>query len=293
MKKKGQTGVIIIVILIIIVAAFFLFKEGYIHLGPTTTVTTSSSVNPFLPISLNITSATPLAHLYTNEQINVISTISNDRDSYINVVLLPYGCSFLPIQNKSVSIPPDSPSSIQWNFSSSSSTTCTITFSACFNAVSYTNYPLTIESYKFTGAVPVSPISSSSGVPIALELLSFNTTIVAAPSPYNQTAYLDGNVLTSSGLSSKLNWVQINIQNGKGYFTSSTGKIYDINPSINLTDQQYQLLIQNGRLLAPVPFSLLINPVSNSLGYTSNVDINVSAGYTYCIQSNSIPISIS
>ena len=47
----------------------------------------------------------------------------------------------------------------------------------------------------------------------------------------------------------------------------------------NITNQEYPLTFQNGRLLAPIQFSLLVNPVSNSVGYTSNVSINV-RGYS-------------
>ncbi len=292
MKNKGQAGVIIVVILIIIVGVFFLYKEGYINFNQTT-VTTTKNVNPYLPLTFNISSTTPLAHLYTGENINIISKIVNNGKNYINVVAFPYGCSFLPVQNKSFSIPPDSPSSSSWTFSSSSPTSCSITFSACFNAVSYTNYPITIESYDFNGTVPISSITASSGLPIGLGLEDFSSTLIASPSAENQTFYIDASSLTSTGSTSKLNWVNIQINNGIGYFTSSTGSTYEIDPSENVTAQKYQLTFQNGRLLAPIPFSLLVNPVSNSLGYTSDVSINVSTGYTYCITSNSILLTIS
>ncbi len=292
MKNKGQAGVIIVVILIIIVGVFFLYKAGYLNFNQTTT-TTTKNINPYIPISFNISTSTPLAHLYTGENINVISKIFNNGKNYINVVAFPYGCSFLPVQNKSFSIPPDSPSSFSWVFSSSSPTSCSITFSACFNAVSYTNYPLTIESYDFNGTVPTSQSTSSAGLPINLGLEDFSPILIASPSSENQTFYVDANSLTSTGSTSKLNWVNIQINNGIGYFTSSVGTNYKIEPNQNITNQEYPLTFQNGRLLAPIQFSLLVNPVSNSVGYTSNVSINVSAGYTYCITSNSIPLSIS
>ena len=296
MKSKGQTGVVLVVVVIIIVGVFFLYKSGYINFNSTSKVTPPPTVNPYLPIALNISSLTNLAHLYTNENINIVSNIRNSGGKYITAVLSPYGCFTPP--NKTTSIPPDSSSSLSWTFSSSTPETCTITFLACFNAVSYTYYPLTIERYTFSGSVPVSSPVSSAGLPINIGLQLSNTTIVAGPSPSNQTEYVEGTALTSEGSpersgKSVLNWINIKIANGNGYFTSSTGTTYNINPGINITQQQYPLTFSNGRLLAPVPFSLLINPVSNSLGYVSDVSVNVSAGYTYCIQSNSIPITIS
>jgi hypothetical protein len=291
MKNKGQMGVIIIVVLIIIVGVFFLYKEGYLNFN-THSSTTGQSVNPYVPISLNISSASSLSHVYTNESINVISNVFNHGKSYITVTMVPFGCTFLPTQNKSIAIPPNSPSSFLWTFSSSSIASCSITFRACFNAVSYTDYPLTIESYNFAGSVPVSSQTSSSGLPISIALQSFNNTVIAGPNPLNDTEYVAGNALTSDGSASALNWVEIRIDNGIGYFTASTGKTYGINPAINISSQEYPLTFQSGKLSASVPFLFVVNPVSNSLGYTSNVSINVSAGYRYCILSNSIPITI-
>jgi len=91
MKNKGQAGVIIVVILIIIVGVFFLYKAGYLNFNQTTT-TTTKNINPYIPISFNISTSTPLAHLYTGENINVISKIFNNGKNYINVVAFPYGC---------------------------------------------------------------------------------------------------------------------------------------------------------------------------------------------------------
>ncbi|MCL4396771.1 hypothetical protein M1494_00260 [Candidatus Parvarchaeota archaeon] len=292
MKNKGQSGVIIIVVLIIIVGVFFLYKSGYINFN-TTTTTTTQITNSYLPISFNVSASTSLSHLYTGQNINFISNVFNHGNNYLNVVLTAYGCPFIPIQNKTFSIPPNSPSASTWTFSSSSSGTCTLTFSACFNAVSYTNYPLTIENYNFTGTVPVSSPTSSSGLPISMFLQAFNTTIISGPVPINQTEYVEGNVLTSSGSASKLNWVNIDIKNGKGYFTSSTGSTYAIDPSINISSpQQYSLNFELGRP-PQVPFLFTVNPVSNSIGYTSDISINVSAGYTYCLTSVGTPITVS
>ncbi len=291
MDKKGQSGVIIIVIVIIVIGILFLYHEGYFS-AKTSITTTKQNVNPYLPISFNISSTNNLAHLYTNQNINIISSLVNSGNEPINLILSPYGCSFLPIQNKSVSIPAGSSTSLQWTFSGSNPTTCSITLLACFNAVSYTNYPLTIESYKFTGKAPSSASTASSGLPIDLFLQSFNSTIVAGPSPVNNTEYIYGYALTSTGSTSRLNWVSISINNGKGYFTTSTGKTLEINPNINITNSQYPLTFEHGKLLAPVSFSLLVQPVSNSLGYYTGAAINVSAGYTYCLTSNSIPITL-
>ncbi len=292
MKSKGQSSAIIVVIILVVIAgAFFLYHEGYFNAKPSTTAVVTT--NPYVPISLNISSTNNLAQLYTNQNINVISNVKNSRGYPINVTLSPYGCSFLiNVPSKAIAIPADSPSAISWTFSGASPTTCTITFNACFNAVSYTEYPLTIKSYQFTGAVPTSSVTDSSGLPISVNLESFNTSIFAAPSPENLTEYANGVALTSDGSTSKLNWLSISISNAKGYFTTNTGAILTINPDINITNSEYPLTFQNNRLLAPAAFSLLINPVSNSVGYTNNVSINVSAGYTYCITSNSIPITL-
>ena len=294
MKDKGQSGVIIIVIVVIIVGAFFLYKSGYINFNFNTTNTTTVKqiINPYLPISFNVSASTPLSHLYTGQNINFISNVFNNGKNYLNVVLTAYGCPFIPIQNKSFSIPPNSPSSTTWTFSSSSSGACTLTFSACFNAVSYTDYPLTIKNYDFTGTVPISSQTSSSGLPISMALEAFNTTIVAGPVPINKTEYVEGNVLTSSGSTSKFNWLNIEIENGNGYFTSSIGSTYNIDPSINISSsQQYPLNFQSGRP-PQVPFLFTVNPVSSSVGYNSDISINISAGYTYCLTSSGIPITV-
>ena len=292
MKNKGQSGVIIIVVLIIIVGVFFLYKSGYINFNNTSSKAPAQSTNPYLPLSFNVSASTPLSHLYTGQNINFISNVFNHGKNYLNVVLTAYGCPFIPIQNKSFSIPPNSPSSTTWAFSSSSSGTCTLTFSACFNAVSYTNYPLTIENYNFSGNVPISSQTSSSGLPISLNLQAFNTTIVAGPVPINKTEYVEGSVLTSSGSASKFNWLNIEINNGKGYFVSPTGSTYAIDPSLNISSpQQYPLTFQLGRP-PQVPFLFTVNPVSNSIGYNSDISINISAGYTYCLTSVGTPITV-
>ncbi|MEM0144081.1 MAG: hypothetical protein QXL94_09120 [Candidatus Parvarchaeum sp.] len=292
MKSKGQTGVIIIVVIIIIVGLFLLYKSGYINFNTTNTSTHTQNVNPYVPISFNVSAVSSLSHVYTNENINFISDVFNHGNKNLNVVLTAYGCPFLAIQNKSFSIPPNSPSSSTWTFSSASSGSCTITFRACFDAVSYTNYPLTIENYNFSGNIPTSSLTSSSGLPISIGLGSFNTTIIAGPVSINKTEYLEGSVLTSYGSASKLNWVNIDINNGLGYFTSSTGNVYTINPSINISSpQQYSLSFELGRP-PQVPFLFTVAPVSNSIGYNSDVSINVSAGYNYCVTSSPIPLTI-
>ncbi|EFD93084.1 MAG: hypothetical protein BJBARM5_0090 [Candidatus Parvarchaeum acidophilus ARMAN-5] len=293
MNKKGQSGVMIVIVILVIAAvAFFLYKSGYLsQITPSTSVS-KVTVNPYLPISFNISSPNDLSQLYTNEAIGVITSMKNSGNKPINVSLSPYGCSFLPITSKHVVIPADSPSSIDWSFSGSSPTTCTITFTACFNAVSYTNYPLTIKSYKFIGTAPTSASLASSGLPINIYMQDFNDSIFAAPSSQNDTEYVMGSDLTSEGSTLKLNWLSINIANDVGYFTDSLGNTYKIDHSINITQQEYPLTFQNGNLLAPVQFSLLVNPVSNPAGYTNNIEVNVSAGYTYCITSNSIPITL-
>ena len=292
MGKKGQTGVIIMVVLIVIVGVFFLYKEGYINFNNTTSIVNTQNLNPYVPISFNISSVGSLAHVYTGENINFVSNIFNHGKSYLNVVVSPYGCQFMPILNKSFLIPPNSPSTYTWNFSSTTPTSCSVTFSACFNAVSYTNYPITIESYNFSGKAPLSSQTSSSGLPISLALESFNPTIVSSPVTTNQTEYVESSALTSDGSTSKLNWVNIHISNGEGYFISSTGGTYSINPSINISSQLYPLNFQYGRLLAPVPFTFVVTPVSSSIGYNSDISINISAGYTYCLTSSTIPLTV-
>lgn len=280
----------IVVIIVIIAGAFFLYHEGYLNFQAQPTATAAKNLNPDVPILLNISSTNNLAHLFTNENITVISYLDNSGNVPLNVTLHSYGCSFA-IQEKNVYIPSLSSTSLSWSFSSSTPTSCSITFNACFNAVSYVNYPLTIESYKFSGTALTSSISQSSGLPLQLSLESFNPIIVAAPSAENVTQYITGYPLTSDGSVSKVHWLSILIENGEGYFTTSTGNLIDILPSVNITNSEYSLVFENGRLLAP-SFSLLVNPVSNPIGYTDNTSMNISAGYTYCVTSNSIPITL-
>ncbi len=287
---RAQTGIAFLVLIVVLVAvSLYLYQGGYLSgLFPATHV---PHQNSYVPLTVNVTSPHDLSSLYPNQQFQVISTISNSRNTPMTATIVPFGCSFLPTTQRTVTIPQNSPSSIQWTFSSSSATSCAITFKVCFNDTAYTDYPVTFVNYQFTGTPPTSPPTSSSGVPISIYLQGLNSTITAPPSTVNSTVYVNSLQLSSFGIATGLKWVNIKIENDQGYFTLYSNQISRTS-SINLSANRYELAFQNGNLLSPFPFLLAIPPVTNPQGYTSNVAINVSTAYTYCVSSNSLPVGI-
>ena len=288
---KSQTGIAFLIVIVVVVAAFlFLYEGGYLgSLLPGNTQTVKT--NAFVPISVNSTSPKSLLSLYPNQQFQVITSLANSRSSPMTVSIVPFGCSFLSTATRTISIPGDSPASLSWSFSSSSAANCAITFKVCFNDTAYADYPVTLMNYQFTGTPPTSAPSFSSGRPISLYLEGINNSIVAPPSTVNDTEYINSEQLSSYGTTGGLKWVDVNISNDYAYFTLYTGVVEKVD-NINLTSSNYELAFQSGNLLSPMPFKLEIPPVAGSLGYSNDISINVSTAYTYCVSSNSLPVSV-
>ena len=145
-RSQGGSGIAILAVVVIaIVAIAYMYNTGYLnfHSQP-------ALYNSTVPIALSVSSTSNLLNLYPQQNMKIISSVYDYSPDPINVSLTSFGCAFLPLAKKYVEVYPGSSSSLVWNFSSSSSTSCSITFMACFNSVSFTNYPITFTVTYFT-----------------------------------------------------------------------------------------------------------------------------------------------
>ncbi len=295
MSVKAQAGsggaLVGIILVVIIIAVVYLYFEGYIHL-PTGVQSTNVSSGP-TPITLSAKGVGQTTNLYAGEPFQVISSVTNTRNSKLTVSLLPYGCSTILQSAVSRTVPGGVPVSILWNFTAPSSGECQVQFTACFSYTSYSNYPITVENSNIANAPLTYPSFSNSPVDISIQ--DFNSTVIAPPyaaypNGINRTEYImAGNVGTGSLSNSTLDWLDIS-STGKAYLQLSSG-VTAISGNFNITKSSYaqNLYFSSGFTL---PFFLTIPPVTNSRGYSAEI-LNISAGYTYCIQSNPVSVSVS
>jgi hypothetical protein len=294
MSFKAQVGgggaLIGIVIVVILVIFVYLYSQGYIKLGSGGLNTNSSSATP---VALSASAIGQTTNLYAGESFQIISSVTNNRDSQIVISMLPYGCSTISQSATYKTIPANVSESFSWNFTAPSSGDCQVQFTACFNYMSYANYPITLENSNIANAPITFPSFSNS--PVALSIQDFNSTVIAPPAavdPFgvNQTEYiLAGNVGTGSVFNRTLNWLRIS-STGKSYIQLSS-RVTNIGSGFNITRTAFpQSLFFNGNFALPIVLD--IPPVLNSNGYSSQI-INISAGYSYCINSNAVPVSVS
>lgn len=289
-KAQSSSGVgVLVVIIIIAVVAFYLYESGYLgHIGQPAAAVYNSTV----PITLIGSSSTNLSNIYPQENIQVISEVHNHSNKPINVSISPYNCPFIPTSIKYLNVYPGSSASLIWNFSSSSATSCSIVFLACFNTVSFTNYPITFKTPEFSGTAPQGLESSSPLEPVSLAVNGLSDTIVSPPTPTNSTYYISAYQTGVTGSLSGLSWLDISENGVEIYYTNSAGQISQITNSVNLSSSRYQLLFNSAQLLSPFPIQIETQPVTSSAGYTTGADINVSAGYKYCLESTPIPVTV-
>jgi hypothetical protein len=289
MSKKAQNsigaaGLAIIVVIFII--AVYLYYAGYLNF-PSQQQNNNHSAE--IPVSINASSGTSLSSLYPNQKFNVISTVYNHGPRSMNVSILGYGCT--STQSKSyITVYPNSSGSTSWSFSAPGSGSCNVQFTSCFSDSSYANYPLVLTNRNFTGQTPVN-YPAFSVAPVSISIPSFSSVEQAPPSPTNQTVDISTSVISGGYLeNSALNWFNI-VSTVPAYIQFPSG-IVKISGNENITDSSYpNILNVNGNLVLSILFTL--NPVAGSLGYSTNTDLNMSTGYTYCIQSNILQASVS
>ncbi len=288
-RSQGGSGIAILAVVVIaIVAIAYMYNTGYLnfHSQP-------ALYNSTVPIALSVSSTSNLLNLYPQQNMKIISSVYDYSPDPINVSLTSFGCAFLPLAKKYVEVYPGSSSSLVWNFSSSSSTSCSITFMACFNSVSFTNYPITLKNPSFSGTPPSGFESSSSFTPLSLSVDGLADIVTAPPTPTNSTYYISASQSGALGSTSGLKWLDIAVGGLTVYYTSASGAVIPVHGSVNLSSSSYQLNFSSGKLISPFPIQLETQPVTAASGYTTGADINISAGYNYCIESSPMPVSVS
>lgn len=296
-KAQGGSGgaMVGLIIVIILVVVVYFYYEGYIKFPtiPNQNTNNSSSVGP-TPLTLSASATGQTTGLFPGENFQVLSVVDNSRSSPITVSLLAYGCSTILGAKYYETIPANVQVSKAWNITAPSSGSCQVQFTACFNYSSYANYPLTITN---SGVNPPVVYPSFSNSPISLTLQSFNNLISAPPSSVdplgvNETEYILGdNVGAGSIFNSSFDSLTI-YSSGKVYVQLPSGT-YAINGgSYKISSQSSDFQVLSFTRNYVLPFVLNVPPVSNTPGYSNEV-LNISAVYSYCLQSNAIPVSVS
>ncbi len=292
-NRKAQAAVGVLVFLLIIVGGFifvYIYHPSLLNslgIGRSTNI---SSVVYYDPITFSAALQNPTLPIYTNSQFNVIITLVNHASQPITVSVSPAGCPFInPSENNVITLGSGEVTSFSDSFSASKAQDCTMLFTACFNYESSYQYFFSFENQDYNGLVPiVSPIYSIS--PFNISISNIKQVIPTPPTPSNETYTLILNPATTEGYVNNgvLRWLSI----------SSTSEIYvasqpALNPqhtAINITPPSPSLDLLSGGALQ-LPFILTGQPVIGK-GYSSLQNINITAGYSYCLQSSYIPISI-
>lgn len=267
-----------------------MYSAGFFHTGSSPQTSNTSGVNP---ISISLSSPMLVNSLYPGQAFQVVSKIDNNANHPITVSIIPYGCPTISQSRIYRTIPANSPLVLDWNFSAPSSGSCLIQFTSCFNYTSHARYPITVESNEYTGKVPtVSPSFSVS--PLTLSIQNFSSTVVAPPisldpQGVNQTMYiLSTNAGSGSITNSELSWLDLYVS-GSAYVLLPSGYSSIHGNSLNLTAASaLSSLADSGNFI--LPFYLTIPAVQSQSSY-SFLNINITAGYNYCMQSQQLPVS--
>jgi hypothetical protein len=298
LKAQDNSGgaLIGLLIIVVLVVGIYFYYEGYISFPIGNRQTNSS--NPVTPVSLNVSSTGSLSGLYGGQSFNIVTSLYNYRDSNINVSLLPYGCSTISTGKKYLTLLPGEPTSRVWSFTAPSSGTCNIQFTACFSYSSFANYPLTIKNSSQVTAPVNSPTFSNA--PIALSIPNLGSTIVAPPAAVypggiNQTEYINAqNIGSGTILNDTFDWLDVSDSNGVAYIELSNGvlqKITSTGVNMSVMEPNYrQMLFFNGNFILPI--ILNVPPILNANGYEGTT-LSISNGYTYCVQSTPLQVSVS
>ncbi len=290
MVKRAQSGNGIVIVFIIIVIAIvgYLYYSGFFS---KLSLESANQTQNIIPIGMSVSSPDQLGSLYPSQQFHVVSMITNNGTRPFTVSLLPYGC---PTRDSAINVMvyPGTSDPVQWNFTAPSSGGCDIQFTACFNDVSYADYPVIVKNQSTSATPPVFPTASVA--PISLSIPGFSSTVLAPPVPANITEYIRavdiGNGFVSNGTTEGyLAWLDLNVQGANAYIQLANS-IAKTSPNINVTSSVLLAFAPNGGALQ-LPFLLTVNPVSSQSGYYGGMNINISSGYRYCIQSQFLPVS--
>ncbi len=303
MNSRAQAGASILVILIIaVVFIYFLYYSPYgkqvfsqiFSALKTRQTNVTSSVSSVNPLSLNASLQNSGIQIYKDQPFYVILSLKSNTQRTLDLSIDSFGCSFSQ-GSKTLVLPPYDTASVDWNFSSSSAQSCDIQFRVCFPFSTTATFPFVFKSYQYTGQVPTTSISQN----ISPLFISTNmpSVIPSPPSSMNETYYIKINqVATIGGVNgSTLSSLQIGTDVQQAYpiyigTQSGDVPIYYGNSYVTTSPQALQLSL-GGTL--EIPFILTTLPSSElTSGYSQYYTLSVSLGYTYCVESNYIPVSI-
>ena len=292
-NNKSQAAFGVLVVLLIIVGGFalvYFYKPSLLSSLGIGQPTNISKIVYYDPITFSAALQNPSLPIYPNSQFNVIITLVNHASQPIAISVSPAGCPFVTSsENRVVTLGSGEVTSFSDSFSASKAQECTMLFTACFDYTSSYQYFFSFENENYNGVVPVvSSIEPPS--PFNISISNIEQVIPTPPTPNNETYNLILNPATMAGYinNGALKWLSL----------SSTSEVYiasqpALNPQhtiINITGNSASLdLLSNGAL--QLPFILTGQPVVGK-DYSSLQNITVTAGYTYCMQSSYIPISI-
>ncbi len=288
-KAQGGSGVIGLVVIVIIGAIVaYLYFGGYISF-PNSSTTYQPSSMP-ITITASSPSASNLSNLYPGQSFNALATVRGTGVSPVNISIIGYGCGGTTQATKYVEVYPNASVSSSWTFSAPGTGSCDIQFTSCFNDMAYSNYPITVENETVTSQAPVD-LPSSSIAPVSISLSGFSSTVNAPPSSVNQTFYVQASALSAGYLkNSALNWLNIAVV-GSAFVQLPKG-IESVGRSINITNKTATGILYFSGVFR-LPLELTFEPVPQASGFTTSTDVNISAGYTYCLTSNLLPVSVS
>ncbi|MCW1301758.1 MAG: hypothetical protein OH316_01320 [Candidatus Parvarchaeota archaeon] len=290
-RKAAGAGVIVFLLIIIALAAIVLYDPAVLSRIGLGKSTNTSAIVYYNPISFSASLQNPSAQIYSGSQFNAVITLTDHSSQPISVSVSPAGCPFITSSDdKLVNLDGGTTTSLLDSFLSAKSQVCTLSFTACFNYTSSYTYFFSFENSSYTGIVPtVSPVESVS--PFNISVSDITQVIPASPSPKNETYTLIFSPISTSGYvnNNALRW--LSIASTSQIYVASQSPLTPKHTSINITYPSADLyLLTDGAL--QLPFFLTSQPVEGK-SYSSLQNITIEAGYTYCMQSSYIPISVS
>lgn len=290
-RRAVGGGVVVFLLIVIAVAAVVLYDPSVLSkIGLGRSANISSAVY-YDPISFSASLQNPSAPIYSGSEFNVLITLTNHADQPISVSVSPAGCPFITSsENKAVNLAGGAATGLFDSFSSSKTQDCTMSFTACFNYISSYTYFFAFESPSYTGIVPtISSVGSVS--PFNISISGMKQVIASPPSPQNETYTLIVSPSTTSGyvMNDTLRW--LSISSTSQIYVASQSPLNSGHTSINITSPSPDLYLLTDDVLH-TPFIMASQPVVGK-SYSSLQNITVVAGYTYCMRSSYIPVSIS
>ncbi|MCL5009742.1 MAG: hypothetical protein M1433_02060 [Candidatus Parvarchaeota archaeon] len=288
MERNSQVnaGAIFIIVIVLVIIVYLYYS------GTFNSLSGQQRTNTLIPISINASAVGPVNNLYPNTPFTVSSIISNKGNKSVNVSIIGYGCNLAPQQTSKmyVNIPADNSTTTNWTFESPETGSCDVQFMTCFNAKSSAKYSIVLVNPYFTGSTP-NAVSNYSESPVIISLGGFSNNFRAPEHPINQTLYIY-TYLQGTGFleNSSLNWLSIGIE-GQAYLPLTRGLRPISNSTVNITESgDSSQLYDTGS--TNLPIEVVLNPISNPPGYSNNTILSISTGYTYCLKSEIVPVSV-